>query len=111
MRFVKPQIQGRKLEGVWGCYTPRTQILPEVGPKIIVELQKVSDQAVINFLLKHDKFAKILAEINAQIMGNGLCRVQDFKNFRGRIPSDSPIKHHFGSRSQNGGHPSICTPV
>ena len=48
-----------------------------------------------NFLLKYNKFAKILAEFNAQITGNGLYSALDFKTLPGENSTGRPIKHDY----------------
>ena len=83
-----------------GGYTPQKfKYCMKVGPKIIVELLNYKKLVIkqSNFLLKYNKFAKILAEINAQITGNGLGRVPQLKNYLGdnsRGPP-SPIQNDY----------------
>ena len=73
-----------------------------------------------NFLLKNNKFSKILAEINAQITRNGLCSAQNLKIFQGEKSPSTPHRarlcvserpdYHkrtqLRSCSNDGGHPS-----
>ena len=99
-------------EGVELLQPPKFQILPESQSQNNYGTTIISISIVINcnFLLKYKKFTKILAEINAQITGKGLCRVQNFKisssNILLRVSTMTGI-HNYRSWSLNRGHLKI----
>ena len=89
--LLEKRSQGRKLGGGMRDVTPPNKEIP-----ILPERRSQNNCGIAinrNFLLKYNKFAKILPEIDAQITGNDLCRAQDFQIFPKENPPDLPRKH------------------